>query len=165
MQSMRQKWNAEDYAKNSSAQQKWAQELISKLALLGYESVLDIGCGDGKISAQLALALKEGNVVGIDLSEDMIRLATEKFSSSEYQNLSFLRMDAMDIRLPMRFDVVFSNATLHWVKDHVAVLRGIRTCLKTGGKVLLQMGGRENADDVFGAIQMVTESSRWKPYY
>jgi trans-aconitate 2-methyltransferase len=56
MYSVQQIWNAEDYAKNSSVQLQWAQELISKLALQGYESVLDIGCGDGKITAQLALA-------------------------------------------------------------------------------------------------------------
>jgi trans-aconitate 2-methyltransferase len=164
MQSVQQKWNAEDYAKNSSAQLQWAQELISKLTLQGNESVLDIGCGDGKISAQLSLAVKNGNVVGIDLSEEMIGLATEKFPSDEYPNLSFLRMDATDIYLPHRFDVAFSNAVLHWVKDHIAVLRGVRAYLKADGKMLLQMGGRENAADVFGAIERVKQAPPWAPY-
>ena len=54
MRSAKHNWNADDYAKNSSAQLEWAQELIAKLALQGHESVLDIGCGDGKVSAQLA---------------------------------------------------------------------------------------------------------------
>jgi trans-aconitate methyltransferase len=112
---MQRGWNAADYAKNSSAQLLWAQELISKLALQGCESVLDIGCGDGKISAQLARALKNGNVLGIDLSTEMIRYASTQFSSAKYPNLSFARMDATEIRLPQKFDVAFSNATLHWV--------------------------------------------------
>lgn len=165
MQSLQQKWNAEDYAKNSLAQLQWAQELISKLALQDCKSVLDIGCGDGKISAQLSLAVKNGNVVGIDLSEEMICLATETFPSDKYPNLSFLRMDATDIHFCHRFDLAFSNATLHWVKDHLAVLHGVRACLKDGGKILLQMGGRGNAADIFGAIEMVIQSSRWAPYY
>ncbi|MGD0819255.1 MAG: methyltransferase domain-containing protein [Desulfomonilia bacterium] len=165
MQPVQQKWNAEDYAKNSSAQLQWAQELISKLFLQGCESVLDIGCGDGKISAQLALAAKNGNVLGIDLSEDMIRLASEQFPSAKYPNLSFLRMDATGIRLSERFDVAFSNAALHWVKNHIAVLRGVHACLKSGGKILFQMGGRGNATEVFGAIEKVLRHPRWRRYY
>jgi trans-aconitate 2-methyltransferase len=165
MYSVQQIWNAEDYAKNSSVQLQWAQELISKLALQGYESVLDIGCGDGKISAQLALAVNNGDVLGIDLSEDMIRFAAKQFPLEKYPNLSFLCMDATDIRLSKRFDVAFSNAALHWVNDHTAVLRGIHACLKSSGKVLLQMGGRGNATDVFGAIEMVLQYPRWKSYY
>ena len=125
MKLARHKWNAEDYAKNSSAQLKWAQELIEKLALQGGESVLDIGCGDGKITSQLALAADNGNVVGIDQSEEMIRLASERFPSAKYPNLSFLCMDATGISLSRKFDVGFSNAALHWVKDHAKALRGV----------------------------------------
>lgn len=165
MQSISGKWNADDYAKNSSAQLQWGQELISKLALQGHESILDIGCGDGKISARLAQAVKNGSVVGIDLSEDMIRLAEERFPSFKYQNLSFLCMDAANINLSDKFDIAFSNATLHWVKDHLAVLRGIRACLKEGGKVLLQMGGRGNAADVFNTIETVMQYPQWEQYY
>jgi trans-aconitate 2-methyltransferase len=165
MQPARHKWNAEDYTKNSSAQLQWAQELISKLALQGCESVLDIGCGDGKISAQLAITAKNGNVLGIDQSEDMIRYASEQFPSERYRNLSFLCMDATEIHLSEQFDVVFSNAALHWVKNHVAVLRGVRACLKSGGKILFQMGGRGNAAEVFDAIEKVLHHPRWRCYY
>jgi trans-aconitate 2-methyltransferase len=162
---MQHKWNAKDYAENSSAQLQWAQELIEKLALQGYESVLDIGCGDGKITGQLALAAKNGNVVGIDQSEDMIRLASELFPAAKYTNLSFFCMDATDIRLSEKFDVAFSNAALHWVQNHAQVLRGVHSCLKPGGKILFQMGGRGNAADVFVAIEKVLQQPRWRGYY
>lgn len=165
MQSVQHKWNAADYAKNSSAQLQWAQDLIAKLNLKGNESVLDIGCGDGKISAQLALIAKNGKVVGIDLSEEMIALASEKYSSDKYPNLSFLPMDAADIHLSHKFDVAFSNAALHWVKDHLAVLRGVRACLTDRGKILLQMGGHGNAADVLSVIEMLIRSPQWASYY
>jgi trans-aconitate methyltransferase len=159
------KWNAEDYAKNSSAQLQWAQELIAKLALQGCESVLDIGCGDGKITSQLALSAKNGNILGIDQSEDMIRLASARFPQAKYPNLSFSCMDATDIRLSEKFDVAFSNATIHWVKNHSQVLREVYNCLKSGGKILFQMGGSGNATDVFAAFEKVLQRARWRGYY
>ncbi|MCJ7793728.1 methyltransferase, partial [Candidatus Bathyarchaeota archaeon] len=61
-------WNAQDYAKNSANQFQWAKELIPKLKLNGNESLLDIGCGDGKITAELAKCLPHGRAVGIDSS-------------------------------------------------------------------------------------------------
>ncbi len=67
-------WNAEDYAKHSSAQQDWAKELISKLKLDGYESVLDIGCGDGKITAEIANQLSDGNILGVGVCQASCRL-------------------------------------------------------------------------------------------
>lgn len=165
MQLGQQKWNAEDYAQNSSAQLQWAQELISKLNLQGDESVLDIGCGDGKISAQLSQALEKGNVIGIDQSEEMIDLATEKFPLDQYPNLSFKHMDATNIQFSRKFNVAFSSATLHWVRNHLVVLQGVRTCLKTGGKILIQMGGRGNAADVFNAMQKVIQFPQWTSYF
>jgi trans-aconitate methyltransferase len=162
---VKQNWDAEDYANHSSAQTQWAQELISKLALQGTESLLDIGCGDGKITAQLALILTAGNVLGIDASRSMIRLASERFPATKYPNLSFRRMDAARIRLPRLFDVAFSSATLHWVQNHCAVLQGVRVCLKSGGRILLQMGGRGNAREVFRSVQEVMQRLRWQGYF
>jgi trans-aconitate 2-methyltransferase len=162
---MKQNWNANDYAKNSSAQQQWAQELIAKLSLQGRESLLDIGCGDGKITAQIAQILPEGTVLGIDLSHSMIRLASEQFTPQIAPNLSFMQMDATDIRLAKKFDVAFSNAVLHWIKNHMAVLQGVHACLKPGGKILFQMGGRGNADDVFDMIQEIIKRPDWKDCY
>lgn len=165
MQVVPQQWNADDYAANSSAQTQWAQELISKLGLRGNEVVLDAGCGDGRISAQIARVVKDGEVLGIDLSADMIRRASNMFSSSSNPNLEFLRMDAAGIRLPRRFDIAFSNAALHWVQDHSAVLRGVRSCLKASGKIMFQMGGRGNAPGVFRAIDAVIRAPQWYSYF
>jgi trans-aconitate 2-methyltransferase len=155
-------WNADDYARNSSAQLAWAQELIGKLALQGGETVLDIGCGDGKVSALLAAAVGPGRVLGIDLSAEMIRLARERFPAGQHPNLAFRQMDAAAICLDERFDVAFSSATLHWVADQRAVLRGVRQCLNPGGRLLFQMGGCGNAADVFTALGDVIARPEWR---
>lgn len=166
MQSInKQTWNAEDYAKNSSAQLQWARELIAKLNLRGNESVLDIGCGDGKISAELARIVKTGKVLGIDLSESMIQTALKQFPSSENPNLSFFQMDATEIQIPEKLDIAFSNAVLHWIEDHKKVLRSVRSCLKDNGRILFQMGGRGNAAEVFNAIELIIKKPRWADYF
>ncbi len=158
-------WDAEGYTENSAAQLQWAEELVAKVALGGRESVLDIGCGDGRITAQLARIVKDGYVLGIDSSESMIRLASEQFSSGAIPNLSFRHMDAAEICVSEKFDVAFSNAALHWVKDQIAVLRGVRSSLKTGGKLLFQMGGRGNASGLFDTVQEVTCRPQWQRYF
>ncbi|MDJ0717176.1 MAG: methyltransferase domain-containing protein [Prochloraceae cyanobacterium] len=159
------KWNADDYANNSSAQLQWAKELIAKLSLKGDESLLDIGCGDGKITAQLASILKTGKVVGIDSSRTMIDFAQKTFPKTENPNLSFQEMDATAINLSDRFDVAFSNAVLHWIKDHVSVLKGVRDRLKSGGKILFQMGEKGNVSEIAIAINEVIKKPEWKDYF
>lgn len=158
-------WNADDYAGNSSVQQMWAEELIAKLALQGNESVVDIGCGDGKITAKLAHAVKDGYVLGIDSSDNMIRHAKEQFPATAIPNLSFRCLDATKMRFAEKFDVAFSNATLHWVKNQNAVLRGLHACLQTGGRILFQMGGRGNGVEIFAVVALMIRNLPWQPYF
>lgn len=159
------KWDAVDYARNSTAQLGWALELIEKLKLKGNERVLDLGCGDGKVTAEIARAAPRGSVLGVDLSKDMIELATDSFPSGEWPNLSFALGDASDLHCRPEFDVVFSNATLHWVRDHHPVLQGIRQALKPGGRALLQMGGRGNAAEVLRIAEEFASSGKWSTYF
>lgn len=158
-------WNALDYAKSSSAQQLWARELIAKLNLQGNERVLDIGCGDGKVTAEIANLLPTGSVVGIDSSEAMLELAKTHYPTNIFPNLQFLHADARQLPFTQEFTVIFSNATLHWIQDHVSVLQGISNSLQSGGKVLLQMGGRGNATEIIRVIEKLTNSNRWCGYF
>lgn len=165
------KWDAEDYHKSSAEQQKWAKELLSKLSLKGDESILDIGCGDGKITAEIANLLPHGLVVGIDNSEEMINFAKEKFPKEKYPNLTFILLDARNLinnefNLLNKLDVVFSNAALHWVVDHLPVLEGIKKCLKPSGKILLQMGGKGNASEILEVIDSIkSNEEKWNKYF
>ncbi|WP_339136222.1 MAG: methyltransferase domain-containing protein [Candidatus Electrothrix sp. GW3-4] len=158
-------WNAEDYTRHSFAQQGWARELISKLDLQGYEAVLDIGCGDGKITAEIADLLPDGEVLGIDSSADMLDLAREKFSWSTHPNLSFQQRDARELTCEAEFDIVFSNAALHWLQDHRPVLTGISRALKLGGRTLLQMAGKGNAASLLVIFDKIIQTKEWQPYF
>lgn len=158
-------WNPEDYHRHSSAQQAWARELLAKLRLAGDERVLDLGCGEGKVTAEIAALLPRGSVLGMDVSRDMISFARQRLPPEEYQNLRFVEGDMLDLPFERKFDVVFSNAALHWVTDHGRVFAGIGRALRPGGRALLQMGGRGNAAPILAlADEMVTEGP-WREYF
>ncbi len=159
------KWNAEDYRKSSSNQEKWAKELMNLLNLEGYENVLDIGCGDGRITAEISAKIPEGRILGIDNSKEMISLAQKTFSSEEYPNLKFQHMDARKMDFNNEFHRIFSNAALHWVKDHQPILRGIKNALKIKGRIVLQMGGKGNAEEIIAVLDELLLLEKWKNYF
>ena len=158
-------WNSGDYARHSAAQYRWAEEMIGKLQLQGEEAVIDIGCGDGKVTAMIASHLKGGSVTGIDSATGMIALALKNYPSVEYPNLSFAMRDVTALDFDNRFDVAFSNATLHWVKDQPSALRGIRRALKRPGRILFQMGGKGNAQDIIETVTELMGTEKWRAYF
>ncbi|HEY5296794.1 MAG TPA: methyltransferase domain-containing protein [Verrucomicrobiae bacterium] len=168
MNSTKPKWNAADYAANSVVQQSWARELIAKLNLRGDENILDVGCGDGKITAEIARALPNGLVVGADASPQMIEFAKKTFPPKKFSNLEFQMCDARKISSKFfdeKIDVVFSNAALHWVDDHEKFLRGASSVLKSGGRLVISCGGKGNAQDVFIALRPEMRLARWRNFF
>jgi trans-aconitate 2-methyltransferase len=159
------KWDAQDYQKSSEAQLKLGRELIPKLGLKGGEHVLDIGCGDGKVTAEIAACLPQGSVTGIDSSQEMIELACRTFTHHKFSNLRFIHMDARELNFREEFDIAFSNAVLHWVSDHRPVLNGIYLALKKQGRLLLQMGGRGNVADMTAVVLSIIARPEWSPYF
>jgi trans-aconitate 2-methyltransferase len=156
------KWDAAFYAANSNAQLSWASELLEKLNLKGAESLLDIGCGDGKITAEIAYRLQKGNVVGIDSSEEMINFAVNNFPKEKFPNLDFILLDARNLNSEEEFDFIFSNAVLHWIKDHRSLLKAIFNALRPKGRILLQMGGKGNCIDIMKAAGKAMKNPHWK---
>lgn len=165
MTDLKYSWNAKEYANNSSNQFEWAKEIIPKLELKGTESVLDIGCGDGKITALLASYLPHGKVVGVDSSEEMVALARKTFPNCHYPNLSFLRMDARELTFREQFDVAFSSAVLHWIIDHQTVLACVNESLDKKGKLMFQMAGKGNAQDIIAVVQELISEEDCAPYF
>jgi trans-aconitate methyltransferase len=155
-------WNPADYAANSASQLAWARELIARLELRGDERILDVGCGDGKVTAELARAVPRGAVLGIDSSPEMIGFARATFAPGSVPRLDFQVMDARRIRVGRRFDLVFSNAALHWVDDHPAFLRGAAGCLRPGGRLVVSCGGKGNAQDVFVQLRAEIRLKLWR---
>ena len=159
------RWNPEEYAKHSTAQLAWARELIARLKLRGDESLLDVGSGDGKVTAEIAVALPRGRVVGLDGSPEMAEFARAHYDAGRFPNLEFVCMDARRIELNRRFDIVFSNAALHWIGDHPAVLNGLSRIMRRGARLIISCGGRGNAADMLEAIAAVTAGDGWRKYF
>lgn len=159
------KGNAGDYYKNSSEQQKWGLELLDKVSLSGGERVIDLGCGDGRITAEIASRAPAGSVLGIDKSEEAIRFARERFPRAIFPNLAFEVKDIRDLDFHQEFDLVFSNAALHWVPDHAPLLYSIARGLNKGGRVVAQMGGKGNADGILQILDAIVGSEEWAPYF
>lgn len=159
------KWDAAFYAANSNAQLTWAKEFLGKLNLHPGEHLLDIGCGDGKITADIALQLKDGSVTGIDSSEEMIKYAKASFPNANYPNLNFIVIDARQLNFSNKFDVIFSNAVLHWIKDHKSLLEVMYKSLKSKGRILLQMGGKGNCADIVKVVDEKINSPKWEKYF
>ncbi|MCL2640366.1 MAG: methyltransferase domain-containing protein [Phycisphaerales bacterium] len=162
------KWNPQDYHKHSSQQHHWANQILAHLALKGDEAILDVGCGDGKITAQIAQAAPRGRVVGIDNSAEMIAFAQQTFPPDAFAtplNLRFQQADARSLPFINEFDWVLSFTCLHWVIGHQPVLAGIQRALRPGGRTLLQFGGKGNAAEIVHAVTEVTRRPAWASYF
>jgi trans-aconitate methyltransferase len=138
-------WDANLYDEKHSFVWKKAADLLELLAPQAGERILDVGCGTGHLTAQIASAGAE--VVGIDSSEEMIREARGR-----YAHLRFEVGDAREIRLPETFDAVFSNATLHWIREPERVIASIHRVLKPGGRFIAEFGGKGNVQKLMNAF-------------
>ncbi|MEA3225659.1 MAG: methyltransferase domain-containing protein, partial [Planctomycetota bacterium] len=119
---MRFEFDGEKYKRASGQQKAWGKTLISELELRGDERIVDLGCGDGALTAELAALVPDGSILGIDASESMIETARKGHAEA---NLQFELLDISAIDFDSEFDVVFSNATLHWIKDHTELLANV----------------------------------------
>lgn len=110
------------------------------------ERILDIGCGTGQLTGEIAVSGAE--VTGIDSSAEMIAEARRKFPE-----LRFEVMDARQIRMGRRFDAAFSNAALHWIKEPESVIAGIARILQPGGRFVAEFGGKRNIAGLMEAVE------------
>ena len=132
-------WNAAEYDRIAALQQAMAGEVLGRLTLKGSERVLDVGCGDGRITAEVASRVPAGAVVGVDASQEMVEFASIHFAAAHRDNLSFRVADARCLTFQQEFDQVISFNALHWIHEQEVVLRGIWTALRPGGYAHLRL--------------------------
>ena len=154
-------FDGKKYEKASSHQKEWGSRLISELSLKGNERVLDLGCGDGALTAQIAALLPDGEVMGIDASQGMIDVAVTKQQS----NLQFFRLDINQLDFDNQFDLVFSNATLHWVKDHQRLLQNVYRALRVRGRIRFDFAGEGNCSHFFSVIREVLALGEFRTFF
>jgi trans-aconitate 2-methyltransferase len=159
-------WDASDYARISALQKVMADEALGLLNLDGSEHVLDVGCGDGKITAEVAARVPRGLVVGVDPSIEMIDYA-RIHRLTEHSNLRFEVADARRMPFRQEFDLVVSFNALHWIPqpEQKHALESIRSAIKAGAFAQLRLvpkGERKSLEDVLEETRL---SSRWASYY
>jgi trans-aconitate 2-methyltransferase len=143
--SSRNQWDADLYDRRHAFVWQQGAGLLDLLRPRPGERILDVGCGTGHLTAQLAAAGAE--VVGIDSSPAMIEQARRG-----YPQLRLEVGDARDFHFDQPFDAVFSNAALHWVREPERVIACVRAALKPGGRFVAEFGGRGNVRTIAAAL-------------
>lgn len=154
-------FDGEKYKKASRHQKEWGNGLISQLHLKGDETVLDLGCGDGVLSGQIAQLVPNGKVIGIDASSGMLETAQKL----QKDNLSFLQMDINELDFSDTFDVIFSNAALHWILDHPLLLKHSFRALKKGGRIHWNFAGAGTCVAFCDVVRAKIKEPKYAPYF
>lgn len=146
-------WDASTYDRVSDPQERWGSTVLDRLPLAGDETVLDAGCGSGRVTRQLLERLPRGRAVALDASAEMLRQARERLGEAEGR-VEFVRAD-LSRPLPLAnasMDSVLSTATFHWIADHGALFRHLSVVMKPGARLVAQCGGAGNIASVVAAL-------------
>jgi trans-aconitate 2-methyltransferase len=159
-------WDASTYDRSSQPQQEWASDVIARLdGIDPSATVLDVGCGTGRVTEALLDLVPHGRVLAIDASEDMVALARRRLGN----RADVWQTDVLKLMLDAPVDVVVSTATLHWVTDHDRLWRVLAHALRPGGALEVQCGGEGNIDRVRAVIEKAAretapELAGWSPW-
>lgn len=156
-------WDAATYDRVADPQEEWGLEVLDRLDLRGDETALDAGCGSGRVTRHLLERLPRGRVIGIDAAPSMIEQARENLS--RYGDRVELEVgDLLELSFGQAVDVVFSNATFHWILDHQGLFRRLHTALRPGGVLEAQCGGQDNVAEWQRAIEAAEGDERFSAY-
>jgi trans-aconitate 2-methyltransferase len=150
-------WDAEVYDRVSDPQFQWAQEVLDRLELNGDESVLDAGCGSGRVTAVLVDRLPEGRVIAVDGSESMVAKAREMLGD----RADVREVDLAQLDMHEEVDLVFSTAVFHWIPDHDNLFHRLFEALAPGGRLVAQCGGHGNVASLVKVIAEVGAQPRF----
>lgn len=144
-------WDASTYDRVSHIQQEWALAVLDRLPLRGDETVLDAGCGSGKVTAMLLERLPRGHVVAVDSAQSMVEHARAALG----YRATVIHSDLLDLELDEPVDGAFSNAVFHWVPDHALLFRRLHAALVAGAPLVAQYGGAGNIERFHGTANAV----------
>lgn len=147
-QGSQQEWNADLYDTRHAFVWQYGTDLLELLAPQSGERILDLGCGTGHLTTQIAASGAE--VIGLDRAPTMIAQARKN-----YPHLSFVIADGASFSFAEPFDAVFSNAALHWMRPPTQVVACIRRALKSGGRLVAEFGGKGNIQTIRNGVQRV----------
>jgi trans-aconitate 2-methyltransferase len=154
-------WDAATYDRVSGLQVEWAERVLERLPLRGDETVLDAGCGSGRVTRMLLDRLPEGRVVAVDSAPSMVEHAREALG----ERATVLCANLTELELEVPVDAVFSNAVFHWISDHERLFARLFAALRPGGVHVAQCGGRGNVDRFHAIARFTGAREPFAPYF
>ena len=152
-------WDAEVYDRVSDPQFEWSQEVIERLAAQPDETILDAGCGSGRVTEEIVK--RAGRVIAVDGSEGMVEKARERLGPDADIRVA----DLAELDLGEQVDAIFSNAVFHWIPDHDRLFARLHATLRPGGRLVAQCGGKGNVAALVQVIIEVAADERFEPHF
>lgn len=153
-------WDATTYQRVSVPHEEWAGAVLERLSPRGDETVLDAGCGTGRVTRMLIERLPEGRVIGVDGSQAMIAAVRKILRARDEAFVTDLTL--LDLEAPV--DAVLSSAVFHWIKDHDALFARMRGTLRPGGRLVAQCGGAGNIDELRETARLLAAREPYAEY-
>ncbi len=138
-------WDGQSYDRISGPMEALGLAVLERLPLRGDETVLDAGCGSGRITQALIERLPDGHVIGVDASQSMVEAARKRLPDADVR-----QVDLLELELSEPVDAILSTATFHWIADHERLFARLHAALKPGGRLVAQCGGEGNIDVLRG---------------
>ncbi len=142
-------WDAASYDRIGGPMTQMAAAVVDRLDLTGNETVLDAGCGTGRVTRRLADLLPDGHVIAVDADADMVRIAGQNLSDLIASGRVELAQGDLTRYSPARpVDAILSTATFHWISDHQRLFDNLLSALRPGGQLVAQCGGKGNITEL-----------------
>ena len=159
-------WDATTYHRVSNPHVAWGQPIIDRLDLTGGETVIDAGCGTGRLTAQVLERLPDGRMIAVDRDVAMLEVAREELAPRFGDRARLVQADLLDLATAVKepADRVFSTATFHWIADHARLFAAIFASLQPGGWLVAQCGGAGNIERILRHANDVAQEPAFHPY-
>jgi ubiquinone/menaquinone biosynthesis C-methylase UbiE len=159
-------WDAQAYDRLGNPMQSFGETVLAGLHVRGDETALDLGCGSGRLTELLAERLPQGRIIAVDRSANMLAQARERMQPIFGDRVEYLQCSLDDLDLDGVADLAFSNAALHWIKDHPRLFRAIFRSLRPGGRLVAQCGGgRQHIAQLRERAGRLMTSPPYAPYF
>ena len=162
------RWDGRSYDRISAPMEALGRGVLERLDLRGDETVLDAGCGSGRITQALLERLPRGRVIAVDASSSMLAAASERLAQARHANDERLELrlgDLLELELAEPVDAILSTATFHWIADHDLLFGRLRAALGPGGRLVAQCGGEGNIDVLRGRACAVQEREPYAEHF
>jgi trans-aconitate 2-methyltransferase len=157
-------WDGASYDRISGPMEALGRDVLGRLSLAGDETVLDAGCGSGRVTEALLERLPEGRVIALDSSASMIAAARERLGRADGR-LEIRQADLLELELDEDVDAIFSTATFHWIADHDALFARLHAALRPAGRLVAQCGGEGNIELLRGRAAPLLAEDRYAAHF